>query len=135
MKNIFIIAFTLLSTGAVGSVFAQGPNPVGQQVDGNRNVITPAVPFLLIAPDARGGALGDVGAALSPDANAPHWNIGKLAFIDTDYGAQLSYTPWLGKIFNDMAISYLSAYYKIDDVQAVPKRRLVGIKASEASSR
>lgn len=63
--------------------------------------------------------MGDVGAALEPDANAPHWNIGKLAFIDTDYGASLSYTPWLGKVFNDMAIVYLSGYYKIDEVRAV----------------
>jgi hypothetical protein len=63
--------------------------------------------------------MGDVGAALSPDADAAHYNIGKLAFIETDFGAQLSYTPWLGKIFNDMAISYLSGYYKIDEVRAV----------------
>jgi hypothetical protein len=119
MRSIFLVALTLLSTG---SLFAQGSNPVnpaGQQTDGDRNVITPAVPFLLIAPNARGGAMGDVGAALSPDADAAHYNIGKLAFIDTDYGAQLSYTPWLGKIFNDMAISYLSGYYKIDEVRAV----------------
>ncbi len=116
MRNIFVVALTILSTG---SLFAQGTNPVGQQTEGSRNVITPAVPFLLIAPDARGGAMGDVGAALSPDADAPHYNIGKLAFIDTDYGAQLSYTPWLGKIFNDMAIAYLSGYYKIDELQAV----------------
>ena len=112
MRSIFVIALTLFSTG---SLFAQ--TLFGQ--DSTRRTITPAVPFLLIAPDARGGAMGDVGAALEPDANAPHWNIGKLAFIDTDYGASLSYTPWLGKVFNDMAIVYLSGYYKIDEVRAV----------------
>jgi hypothetical protein len=31
------------------------------------NTITTAVPFLLIAPDSRSGAMGDVGAATSPD--------------------------------------------------------------------
>ena len=34
------------------------------------NVITTATPFLLIAPDSRAGALGDAGAATSPDANS-----------------------------------------------------------------
>lgn len=112
MRSIFVLALTLFSTGPL---FAQ--TLFGQ--DSTRRTITPAVPFLLIAPDARGGAMGDVGAALAPDADAPHWNIGKLAFVDTDYGASLSYTPWLGKVFNDMAIVYLAGYYKIDENQAV----------------
>lgn len=117
MRNILVLV--LLGISSI-SAFAQGSNSsiiAGQ--DTTFRPITPAVPFLLIAPDARSGAMGDAGAAISPDANSIHWNIGKLAFIDTDYGASLSYTPWLGKVFNDMAIVYLSGYYKIDEVRAV----------------
>lgn len=74
---------------------------------------------MLITPDARHAALGETGVASSPDANASYWNPGKLAFIATDFGGSLSYTPWLGKIINDMSISYLTGFYKITDEQAV----------------
>ena len=46
------------------------------------NPITTSVPFLLIAPDSRGGAMGDAGVATSPDATSMHWNASKLAFIE-----------------------------------------------------
>ena len=75
--------------------------------------ITTAVPFLTISPDARSAALGDAGAASSADANAAYWNPAKFVFIDKAYGGSLSWTPWLGKITNDMWISYFSAFYKI----------------------
>jgi hypothetical protein len=81
--------------------------------------ITTAVPFLTISPDARHAALGDAGVATSPDANSPYWNPAKLAFINKSYGGSVSYTPWLGKITNDMWISYLSGFYKITREQAV----------------
>ena len=87
--------------------------------DTSRRVITTAVPFLTIAPDARGGAMGDVGAASTPDAASTHWNPAKYAFIENDYGFSLSYTPWLGNIINDMSISYASGYYKINRERAV----------------
>lgn len=87
--------------------------------DTARRVITTAVPFLLIAPDARSGAMGDVGVAISADANSIHWNNAKLAFIESDIGFSASYTPWLGKIINDMSVSYLSGYKKITREQAV----------------
>ncbi len=97
---------------------AQGQAIISGQ-DSTRRVITTAVPFLTIAPDARSGAMGDVGAAISPDANASYWNASKLALIDKKFGFSLAYTPWLGKIINDMSISYLSGYYKISREQAV----------------
>jgi hypothetical protein len=97
-------------------------NLYGQSITGRDTtfqVITTAVPFLTISPDARSAGLGDTGAATSPDANSPYWNPGKLAFIDKAYGGSLSYTPWLGKIINDMWISYLTGFYKITQEQAV----------------
>ena len=102
--------------GFVASSFAQ-VNIAGQ--DSSRRVITTAVPFLLIATDARAGAMGDAGVATSPDANSTHWNIAKLAFIQNDIGFSLSYTPWLSKIVNDMSLSYLTGYYKLNKEQSV----------------
>jgi hypothetical protein len=87
--------------------------------DSTFRVITTAVPFLTISPDARHAALGDAGVATSPDANSTYWNPAKLVFIEKAYGGAVSYTPWLGKITNDMWISYLSGFYKITREQAV----------------
>jgi len=101
-----------------GQVYSQTTGIISGQ-DTSRRVITTAVPFLLITPDARSGGMGDVGVAISPDANAVHWNPAKIARIENDLGFSLSYTPWLGKIVNDMSISYLSGYKKITREQAV----------------
>lgn len=90
---------------------------IGQ--DSSNRIITTAVPFLAITPDSRAAGMGDVGAATSPDANSAYWNSAKLAFIDQDYGVGASYTPWLGKIINDMSIFYLSGFYKINREQTV----------------
>ena len=84
------------------------------------NVITTAVPFLTISPDARSGGMGDVGAAISPDANSMYWNAAKLAFSDKDMGFALSVTPWLRKLgINDMSLSYLSGYKKLSKQEAI----------------
>ena len=110
MKKITYLIFFLLGNGA----FAQIIN----QTDGT-STITTSVPFLLITPDSRGGAMGDAGVATTPDANSTHWNAGKLVFIENKWGLSTSYTPWLAKIINDMHILYLTGYYKINRVQAV----------------
>ncbi len=84
------------------------------------NVITTAVPFLTISPDARSGAMGDVGVAISPDANSMYWNASKLAFSEKDMGFAISYTPWLRKLgINDMSLSYLAGYKKISKQEAI----------------
>ena len=90
---------------------------IGQ--DTTNRVITTAVPFLTITPDARAAGMGDVGVATSADANSSYWNAGKLAFIDKGYGGALSYTPWLAKIINDMKLVYLTGFYKINREQTV----------------
>ncbi len=83
-----------------------------------RRVITTALPFLNFAPDSRHSAMGDAGVATSPDAFSAHWNAGKLAFVEDDMGFSLSYSPWLGRLVNDMSVSYLTAFKRIDDVSA-----------------
>lgn len=86
---------------------------------GAQRAITTAVPFVGITPDARHAALGDGGVATSADANSAYWNAAKLVFIDKKYGGSFSYTPWLGKIVNDMWISSLTGYYKLSQEEAV----------------
>ena len=81
------------------------------------NTITTAVPFLLIAPDSRGGGMGDAGVASSPDANSIHWNPAKLAFINHDIGFSMSVTPWLRQLVPDINLYYLSGYKKVNDQQ------------------
>ena len=88
-----------------------------QQLGGSQiNTITTAVPFLLISPDSRSGAMGDVGVAISPDANAIHWNPAKLVFIDPikDVGFSMSYSPWLRALVNDINLAYLAGYKRLD---------------------
>lgn len=85
------------------------------------NPIITAVPSLSIAPDARGGGLGDVGAATLPDLYSQHWNPSKIAFLQTKAGLGISYTPWLDKLVKDIALIYATGFYKFgtDDDQAV----------------
>lgn len=115
----YVFKFSLFSLLFVGTALSGYTQAIIAGQDTSRRVITTAVPFLTIAPDARSGAMGDAGVALSPDANSTYWNASKLALIDKKFGFSLSYTPWLGKIINDMSISYLSGYYKITREQAV----------------
>jgi hypothetical protein len=120
MKRNAALLSIMISGLFSASTFAQtNPNPPPSTLIGSQKAITTAVPFLAISPDARHAALGDGGVATSPDANSAYWNAGKLAFIDKKYGGSFSYTPWLGKIVNDMWISSLTGFYKISREQAV----------------
>ena len=117
MKFSAVLTF-IASTISILNVSGQD-NPTPEDLLGQENAITTAVPFLAISPDARHAALGDAGVATSADPNAAYWNAAKLVFIDKKYGGSLSYTPWLGKIVNDMSVSYLTGFYKITREQAV----------------
>ena len=89
-----------------------------QTTDKNNPIVT-AVPSLSIAPDARGGGMGDVGAATTPDVNSQFWNPAKYVFMESETGVSLSYTPWLRKLVNDIDLAYLSGYFKFDQRQAL----------------
>jgi hypothetical protein len=86
---------------------------------GGINTVTTAVPFLLITPDSRAGAMGDCGVASSADANSMHWNPAKYVFADRDFGVSMSYTPWLRQLVPDISLSYLAGYKKINKFAAV----------------
>ncbi|MEO8582353.1 MAG: type IX secretion system outer membrane channel protein PorV [Flavitalea sp.] len=84
------------------------------------NVVTTAVPFLRISPDARAGGMGDVGVATSADANSGFFNLAKTPFAKSPYGVGLTYTPWLKDLgLNDVYLLSFAGYYKIDPNQAL----------------
>ncbi len=89
------------------------------ELTGQMNTITSAVPFLMIAPDSRSGGMGDVGVAISPDANSMHWNPAKYAFAPNDFGIALSYTPWLRRLIPDINLAYLAGYKRLDRYQTI----------------
>lgn len=75
-----------------------------------RPVLTGA-PFLRIAPDARSGAMGDQGVVTSPDAFSQFWNAAKYPFSRTSSSIGLNYTPYMGKLTNDVFLLY-GAFHK-----------------------
>jgi len=83
------------------------------------NVVTTAVPFLRISPDARSGGMGDLGVATSPDAYSGLWNGGKVAFNTGKAGVGATYTPWLKDLVNDVYLATFAGYYKFADNQAI----------------
>ncbi|MEZ5002008.1 MAG: type IX secretion system outer membrane channel protein PorV [Chitinophagales bacterium] len=87
---------------------------------GRLSTVSTAVPFLRITPDARSGAMGDVGIGLSADANATFYNAAKIPFSDKDLGLSFSYSPWLRSLgISDIFLAHLAAYYKIGELQSI----------------
>lgn len=112
MKILKVLALSLF----ISNTFAQLTpvvDPVGGCKDCPRRITT-AVPFLTIAPDARSSAMGDIGVSTEPDVFSTYWNSAKLAFTDSDIGVGISYSPWLRKLVNDMSVSYLTGYMKLN---------------------
>lgn len=97
---------------AVGSLRAQDKKNMF-------NPVNTSVTSLSIAPDARGGAMGDVGAATEADVNSQYWNPAKYPFNIARAGASVSYTPWLRKLVNDINLANLVGFYRIGDYSAV----------------
>ena len=90
--------------------------------EGLKNQLNPVytgVTSLSIAPDARAGALGDVGVATEPDANSQYWNPAKYPFNIARAGVSMSYTPWLRQIVSDIDLVNLAGFYRIGDYSAV----------------
>ncbi len=108
---------------AYGQCFEDPPGSGNYKaLDGGRcaNTIPTAVPFLRITPDARTGAMGDAGVAISPDANSMHINTSKLAFAETDFALSATYSPWLRSLgLQDVYLAYLSGYRRIDELQTL----------------
>lgn len=112
---------TLLSLSLVAGLSSIPALAQNTSTDGRVNTITTAVPFLRISPDARSGAMGDVGIALSADANSQYWNVAKIPFASKKFGISMTYTPWLKDLVPDIFLAYVSGYGKFgkDDNQAI----------------
>jgi len=108
-----ILAISMFTSVAVGQI------STGELAGGDLNAIQTAVPFLIIAPDSRSGAMGDAGVATSADINSQHWNVAKYPFIKGDGGVSLTYTPWLRNLIADINLAYLSSYFRLDDQQVI----------------
>ena len=83
------------------------------------NPVEHAVISQTIAPDARGGSMGDIGAATDPDVNSQYWNPAKYPFCISRAGIALNYTPWLRQLVNDIDLAYVAGYYRIGDYAAI----------------
>jgi len=107
-----LTALVMLMAGATSAVQAQDP--------GSINVVTTAVPFLRISPDARSGGMGETGIATTPDAYSNFWNLGKVPFATSKTNIGVTYTPWLKDLgLDDVYLLSLGGYHKLDDNSAL----------------
>ena len=112
MKNIFKIAAFAIT--ALAALPAQAQEKV-DMFNPEKNSVTSQS----IAPDARAGGMGDVGAATDPDVVSQYWNPAKYPFTISRAGVALNYTPWLRQLVSDIDLAYLAGYYRIGDYSAV----------------
>ena len=115
IKRIFFFALFFLPSLSFAQLINNSGNGVNTNGSSQATAIQTAVPFLLITPDSRSGALGEAGVALSPDANANFWNPAKLAFIESPDNVSVNYSPWLRSLIPDVTLSYLGYAHKLDE--------------------
>ena len=115
MKVKKLLVAALLLTAAT----SYGQNIIGQDYSVSPNVITTAVPFVSISPDARGGSMGDCGVATTPDVYSMHYNPAKYVYLEDKFAGGLGYSPWLRNLVPDMNLAYLALAYKINDRSSV----------------
>ena len=108
-----LTAIVMLLAGAVTESQAQSST-------NDVSVVTTAVPFLRISPDARSGGMGDIGIATAGDAYSGFWNLGKIPFAKSKTSVGATYTPWLTDLgLNDVYLASLGAYHQLDENQAL----------------
>jgi type IX secretion system protein PorV len=123
-RTILLFCLYLIAFPAIKAQVAPG------QIVSNasQQVITTAVPFLRINPDARAGGMGDIGIATPVDANGVYANPAKMAFIGessldptkpNDYGFAMSFSPWLKALVNDIYLASLNGYYRVKKEQTI----------------
>ncbi|WP_298542870.1 type IX secretion system outer membrane channel protein PorV [uncultured Aquimarina sp.] len=110
MKKIFIISLAFISLLNFQT---------NAQDERSQTAITTAVPFLLIAADARAAGLADQGVATTPDAFSQQWNPSKYAFISKQQGVGVNYTPYLSSLVNDIGLGNLTYYNRFSERSAV----------------
>ncbi|NNC45254.1 MAG: type IX secretion system outer membrane channel protein PorV [Winogradskyella sp.] len=108
-------ALTIIAIAIVNLIYAQETVVFPDQ----SSVITTGVPFLLIAPDARAAAMGDMGVATSVDGFSQQWNPAKYVFSEAKSGVGISYTPYLSRLVNDISIGYATYFNRLNEFSAV----------------
>lgn len=103
----------------IGALLISFTKFAGAQELPKQNVISTAVPFLMIPPDARSGGMADIGAATTPDAYAQHWNPSKYAFMEDKQGFSMNYTPWMNSLVPDIFLGYVSYYNRLSERSAL----------------
>lgn len=114
-KRFFFFTLFLLPSFSFAQLINNNNSGVNTNGTSQASAIQTAVPFLLITPDSRSGAIGEAGVALSPDANSNFWNPSKLAFIEAPDNIAVSYSPWLRSLIPDVTLSYLGYAHKLDE--------------------
>lgn len=112
IKSLLIVALVAIAANSFGQFNYDGKSL-------SPNVITTAVPFLSIAPDARGGAMGDCGVASEADVYSMHYNPAKYVYLPNKMSVGLGYSPWLRNLVSDMNLTYLAFGYKFNDRSAL----------------
>ena len=111
--KLVLLGVLLLATGIRS--YAQGFSSTST----DPNVITTAVPFVSIVPDARGGAMGDCGVASEADVFSMSYNPAKYTYLKEDMTVGLGYSPWLRQLAPDMNLAYLIYGMKLDSKSAL----------------
>lgn len=114
IRKSLVVLLALMMTGVIAKAQQQ---ETGQNLD--YNVISTAVPFMSIAPDARSAGMGDIGVSTSPDVYSMHWNSAKYAFMEDDFSIGLAYSPWLRKLVPDMNIAYLAVSKRVSSKSTI----------------
>ena len=107
MKKVLI--FTLLFY-FTNNTFSQNVITTITPNSNDSRVITTGVPFVLIGADPRAAGLADMGVATSADAFSQQWNPSKSAFALSKQGIGVTYTPYLGKLVNDVFLGNITYY-------------------------
>jgi len=79
--------------------------------DNQSTVITTGVPFLLIASDARGAGMGDMGVATSVDGFSQQWNSEFVEICIFNFKTRIRYK--LHTIFKQIGKRYLFRKYHL----------------------
>ncbi len=109
LQSILLLAFSLVLL-----------SPKLQAQTDSINIVSTAVPFLRISPDARAGGMGDLSIATMPDPNSAFWNLGKIPFTTKKSSIAINYTPWLKDLgLNDVYLASMAGYYKLDEGSAI----------------
>lgn len=107
-KNLIIICLIAISANVFGQT-----KMTKDQLAGQLNVITTAVPFLTITPDSRSAGTGDAGVARDPDVNSSFWNVSSMAFLQKKAGISFNAAPWLRQLVPDVWYYNMSMYSKV----------------------